>query len=294
MNVMRIGVAPHRLWPLNGNDLEGVLETAVLAERLCFNHVIAGCHLLRTSLGVTLDPIVLLSAVAGATSRIRIATSAMITTLYHPVVLAHQAATLDLLSGGRFVFGVGTGWNRAEFDAVGAEFRRRGKCADESLAMVKALWRDEVPGMRLGVAPRTPGGPAVWVGGQSDAALRRVLRFGDAWHGQGDALAVAGIRRRLASLASRLGRDPATVELTSVAFLVPPGFRQLQELPGKPLGGVRPSVGSIKHELGLLEEAGVSACSLWLPVMPDALPDALAWTAEHLTDGRCARSGEAA
>src|SRR5215831_19925903 len=87
MNVMRIGVAPHRMWPLNGDDLEGVLETAVLAEKLCFNHVIAGCHLLRTSLGVTPDPIVLLSAVAGATSRIRIATSVMITTLYHPVVL---------------------------------------------------------------------------------------------------------------------------------------------------------------------------------------------------------------
>src|SRR5262249_32909832 len=143
MNVMRIGVAPHRLWPLNGDDLEGVLETAVLAERLCFNHVIAGCHLLRTSLGVTPDPIVLLSAVAGATSRIRIATSVMITTLYHPVVLAHQAATLDLLSGGRFGFGVGTGWNRAEFGAVGAEVSRRGKGADESVAMAKARWRGE-------------------------------------------------------------------------------------------------------------------------------------------------------
>src|SRR5262249_52798233 len=177
MNVMRIGVAPHRLWPLNGDDLEGVLETAVLAEKLCFNHVIAGCHLLRTSLAVTLDPTVVLPAAAAARSRIRVATSVMTATLYHPVVLAHQAATLDLLSGGRFVFGVGTGWNRAEFDALGAEFRRRGKCADESLAMVKALWRDEGSRPRPCVAPRTPGGPAGGGGGGNAATRPRVVRL---------------------------------------------------------------------------------------------------------------------
>lgn len=279
---MLIGIAPHRLWPDRSSDLENAVSIAQAAERLGFDHVIAGSHLLRTRLGVTLDPIVLLSAVAGATARIRIATSVLITPLYHPVILAHQSASLDLLSGGRLVLGIGTGWDPDEFAAAGAAFGQRGRQTDESLAMIKALWRDAATAIRIGVTPFTPGGPPVWVGGTSDAALRRALRFGDGWHGAGDAAAVAQIRGRIASLAPAAGRDPATLALTSVAFLVPPGFRQLGDMPGAALGGAHPTAPSVREELALLEEAGVTSCSLWLPVAPEALPDALAWIAAEV------------
>ena len=124
---MHIGFAPHRLWPTDPADLSCLLETARLIEHLDFDHVIAGTHLLAGGLGLSPDPMVLLSAVAGATSRIRVVSSILIAPLYQPLVVANQAATLDVLSGGRFVLGVGTGWDRAEFDAVGVPFAGLGR-----------------------------------------------------------------------------------------------------------------------------------------------------------------------
>lgn len=154
---MRLGVAPHRLWPAHEDELDGVLETARTAEELGFDHLIASSHLLAGAVGVTPDPLVLLSAVAGATTRIRLVTSVLILPLYQPVVVAHQTATLDRLSGGRFTLGVGTGWDTAEFAAAGVPFAGRGRRADEQLEIVRKLWRDEAE-VRLGVRPRTPGG----------------------------------------------------------------------------------------------------------------------------------------
>ncbi|MFG2777070.1 LLM class flavin-dependent oxidoreductase [Streptomyces prunicolor] len=100
----------------------------------------------------------------------------------------------------RSALGVGTGWDAGEFAAVGVPFAGRGHRMDEQLAVVRQLWRGE-GSPRLGVLPRTEGGPPVWIGGQSDAALRRALRFGDAWHGSGvDAEALTGVRAQLDSL----------------------------------------------------------------------------------------------
>ena len=280
---MRIGVAPHRLWPGRESELDGVLETARAAERLGFDHLIAGSHVLAGDLGVTPDPLVLLSAIAGATERVRVVTSVLILPLYNPVVLAHQAATLDRLSGGRFTLGVGTGWDAEEYAAVGVPFGGRGKRADEQLAVIRELWEDRADGMRLGVRPRTVAGPEVWIGGQSDAALRRALRYGDAWHGSGvDAAALTAVRERLAALGEDTGRDPDTLALTSGAFLVPPGFSPAVDMPWRPLGGERATTESVNHELALVREAGLSSCSLWLPVATEALPDALAWVAENV------------
>lgn len=276
---MQIGFAPHRLWPTDPADLTAVLDTARLVERLGFDHVIAGTHLLAGDLGLSPDPLVMLSAVAGATSRIRVATSILTAPLYQPIVVAHQAATLDALSGGRFVLGVGTGWDRDEFDAVGVPFAERGKRTDESLATLRALWRGESD-RSLGMPPRTPDGPPVWIGGSSDAAFRRALRFGTAWHGSGDPEAVTAVGARIAQLAEGTDRDPATLDLTVVAMLVPPGFELAGRSPGRLLGGDRPSRESIVDELGRLEEAGVGTCSLWAPVDSAALPDVLEWAAE--------------
>ncbi|MFG2461739.1 TIGR03619 family F420-dependent LLM class oxidoreductase [Streptomyces sp. NPDC048523] len=281
---MRLGVAPHRLWPAHEDELDGVLETARTAEELGFDHLIASSHLLAGAVGVTPDPVVLLSAVAGATTRIGLVTSVLILPLYNPVVVAHQSATLDRLSGGRFTLGVGTGWDAAEFDAAGVPFAGRGRRADEQLDTVRKLWREETE-VRLGVRPRTPGGPPVWVGGHSDAALRRALRYGDAWHGSGiDASGLAEVRGRLAELGQEAGRDPATpLELTAGQILVPPGFEAAVRPPGRrPLGGADPSAERVREELRQLADAGLTACSLWLPVAGEALPDALGWVAEEV------------
>ncbi|MFJ2830088.1 TIGR03619 family F420-dependent LLM class oxidoreductase [Streptomyces sp. NPDC087263] len=280
---MRIGVAPHRLWPAEESELDGVLETARTAERLGFDHLIASSHVLAGDLGVTPDPLVLLSAIVGATDRIRVVTSVLILPLYNPVVLAHQAATLDRVSGGRFTLGAGAGWDAKEFAAVGSSLAGRGRRMDEQLAVMRELWEDRAEGMRLGVRPRTPGGPEVWIGGESDAALRRALRYGDGWHGSGvDAAALTAVRERLATLGEEAGRDPDTLALTSGAFLVPPGFSPAVDMPWRPLGGKAATADSVNHELGLLAEAGLTSCSLWLPVTTQELPDALAWVAEEV------------
>ncbi|MEU0413825.1 TIGR03619 family F420-dependent LLM class oxidoreductase [Streptomyces griseorubiginosus] len=266
------------------DEIDGVLETDRTAEELGFDHVIASSHLPAGAAGgVTPDPVVLLSAVAGATSRIGLVTSVLILPLYHPVVVAHRAATLDRLSGGRLTLGVGTGWDTAEFDAAGVPFAGRGRRADEQLEVVRALWRDEAE-VRLGVRPRRPGGPPVWVGGHSDAALRRALRYGDAWHGFGtDAAELAEVRGRLAVLGEEAGRVPAIpLELTAGLALVPPGFEAAVRPPGRPLGGAEPSAERVREELGELAETGLTACSLWLPVATEALPDALGWVAQEV------------
>ena len=276
---MKLGFAPHRLWPTDPAALAAVLDTARLIERLGFDHVIAGTHLLAGDLGLSQAPLIMLSAVAGATSRIRVATSILIAPLYQPIVVAHQAATLDVLSGGRLVLGVGTGWDRAEFDAVGVPFAERGRRTDDALAAWGALWRGESEHV-LGLPPRTPDGPPIWVGGSSDAALRRALRFGTAWHGSGDPEAVAAIGTRIARLAEDVGRDPATLDLTVVAMLLPPGFELAGTSPGRLLGGERPSRDSVVDELGRLAEVGVSTCSLWAPVEAAALPEVLEWAAD--------------
>ncbi|MEU9167344.1 TIGR03619 family F420-dependent LLM class oxidoreductase [Streptomyces sp. NPDC048420] len=281
---MRLGAAPHRLWPAHEDELDGVLETARTVEELGFDHLIASSHLLAGATGVTPDPVVLLSAMAGATTRIGLVASVLILPLYNPVVVAHQGATLDRLSGGRFTLGVGTGWDTAEFAAAGVPFAGRGRRADEQLDVVRKLWRDEAE-VRLGVRPRTPGGPPVWVGGHSDAALRRTLRYGDAWHGSGlDAPGLAEVRGRLAELGEEAGRDPATLPALTVGLmLVPPGFEAAVQPPGRrPLGGGDPTAERVREELRQLADAGLTSCSLWLPVATGALADALGWVAEEV------------
>nr|WSY50756.1 LLM class flavin-dependent oxidoreductase [Streptomyces sp. NBC_00886] len=279
---MRIGVAPHRLWPDREAELDAVLQTAVRAEELGLDHVFASGHAVAGESGVTPDPLILLAAVAGATRRIGLVTSVLVLPLYNPVVVAHQAATLDRLSEGRFTLGVGTGWDAGEFAAVGVPFAGRGRRTDEQLAVVRQLWRGE-GSTRLGVLPRTAGGPGVWIGGQSDAALRRALRFGDAWHGSGvDAEGLAGVRARFDALGDEVGRDPDTLALTAGLFLVPPGFTPAVKVPGRPLGGADATAESVRDELGRLAEAGLASASLWLPVATETLPDALAWVADEL------------
>lgn len=118
------------------------------------------------------DPFTTLSWLAGICGgELRLGTTVLVLPYRHPLLVARMASSLQRLSGGRFVLGVGVGWARQEFDALGVPFGARGRLADEYLAVVRDTWRTED-----GAAP------AVWVGGHSAAAIRRAVRFGDAWH----------------------------------------------------------------------------------------------------------------
>lgn len=129
--------------------------------------------------------------VAGATERIRLGSLVTLLPLHHPVLLAKAVSTLDWLSGVRSLTTVGVGWHKAEFDALGVPFHRRGGMADEYLAAMFELWHSDTPSFSgefvsfddVAFGPkgiRSPH-PELWVGGDADATLRRAARFGDGW-----------------------------------------------------------------------------------------------------------------
>lgn len=139
-----------------------------------------------------LDPTIALSFAAAATETIRLATGVLLLPEHNPVIMAKQAASLDRLCGGRLTLGVGVGWSREEFDALGVPFARRGARTDAYVEAMRALWRDEITTHRsefvafenIQVNPKpTAGRIPLVVGGNSDRALRRVVGWGDGWYG---------------------------------------------------------------------------------------------------------------
>ncbi len=120
------------------------------------------------------EPFTTLAWLAGLTSRIRLGTTVLIVPYRHPLLVARMAANLSDLSGGRLVLGVGSGWAVQEFGALGVPFQQRGKLTDDYLRTIRAAWADQQD-YRGGQIP-------IWVGGNSDAGLRRAVRLGEAWH----------------------------------------------------------------------------------------------------------------
>lgn len=177
-------------WPLGmPADDRFYLRVPRQVEDAGFDSLFAGDHLFPT--GQNPDALALLAGCATLTSRIVLGTSVLLLPLRDPVVVAKQAATIDLLSGGRFVLGVGVGgefdW---EWNAMGVPVSGRGRRLDEYLALVQALWTGEpvdhpgplrpVRGVKGSPRPAQAPGPPIWVGGRSDAALRRAARH-DGW-----------------------------------------------------------------------------------------------------------------
>ena len=156
-----------------------------------------------------LDPVVALSFAAAASSHIGIATGVLLLPEHNPVIVAKQAASLDRLSGGRLTLGVGVGWSREEFDALGVPFGRRAARTAEYVAAIRALWRDDVASfdgefvnfhsIRVNPKPTSGRRLPIVVGGNSDAAMRRVATWGDGWYGF-NLNDVAAVQDRLAVL----------------------------------------------------------------------------------------------
>ncbi|MGP9022251.1 hypothetical protein ACT1U9_28105 [Streptomyces sp. BR1] len=117
---------------------------------------------------------------------------------------------------------------------------------------------------------------------RSDAALRRALRFGDGWYGSGvGAAEVTGVRDRLRDLGGTEDADRLT--LASAVFLTPPGVPAVVPPPGRPLGGAEPTAASVVDDLGRLAEAGLTDCTLWLPVAAERVEKAMEWGAAEVT-----------
>ncbi|MFD8142136.1 TIGR03619 family F420-dependent LLM class oxidoreductase [Streptomyces sp. NPDC059708] len=169
-----------------------------------------------------LDPLTVLTAAAGATTRVRLATSTLNAPWYPPPLLARTLTTLDVLSAGRLVAGLGIGWLRDEYTAVDADFTRRGALLDEVLDILHGYWTREVfghegprwtiPESYVGLRPARPGGPPVLLGGVSAAAMRRVGRRADGWAGvllPPDM--AAGLWDTARRAAEEAGRDPGAL-----------------------------------------------------------------------------------
>ncbi len=182
-----------------------------------------------------IDPLIGLSFVAAATTSIRIATGVLLLPEHNPVLVAKQAATLDMLSGGRLTLGIGIGWSREEFDALGVPFERRGARTKEYVDAIRTLWRDDVASfdgefvgfdaVRVNPKPMHDGRIPIVLGGNSDAALRRVATWGDGWYGFNleSVDAVAERVGYLRELCGENGRDPAELRLAVALRDLKPG-----------------------------------------------------------------------
>ena len=173
-----------------------------------------------------LDPIVTLSYLAAATQTIRLGFSVLVLPYRQPVLNAKMLGTLDVISNGRLIAGVGVGWMAEEFAALDADFPDRGAVTDEHIAILRAFWtgatselrdtRYSVAGLRMEPAPIQQPHPPIWTGGTSPPALRRAARLADGWHGVRQSPDdITRVVARIAELRSAAGsgRDGFTISL---------------------------------------------------------------------------------
>ena len=193
---MRAGVNILNFGP--GVEPESFLRWAQVSEGLGYHSVMISDHVAVTP-GVSqrypepfYDAFATLSWLAGQTSRIQLGTTIIVLPYRHPALIARLVANLDQLSGGRFIFGVGVGNAEDEFKVLGVEHAKRGAIANEDLRIMLALWNSAEPvtlkgryyeiDQVQGIPTKQKPHPPVWVGGASDGALLRAVRYGQAWH----------------------------------------------------------------------------------------------------------------
>ena len=176
------------------------------------------------------EPLTTLAFLSGVTSSVRLGTHVLVLPYRNPVLAAKMISTLDFLSGGRVILGIGAGWMEEEFEALDSPpFPHRGRVTDEYLELYRELWTNPNPefkgefahasGYKFSPKPVQQPGPPIWVGGHSGPAIRRAARFGDAWLPIG-LRGTAGLEpdelknkiQLLASLTEKAGRDPASIK----------------------------------------------------------------------------------
>ncbi|MPZ99243.1 MAG: TIGR03619 family F420-dependent LLM class oxidoreductase [Dehalococcoidia bacterium] len=217
-----------------GADPSGVRDYVLAAEAAGYDHLLAYDHVLGadperpggfrgpyTHETLFHEPLVLFGYMAALTQRIELVTGILILPQRQTALVAKQAAEIDVLSGGRLRLGVGVGWNAVEYEALGENFRNRGRRIEEQIAVLRALWGDQVVTFEgkyhcvtlAGIKPLPPR-PAIpiWMGGMSEPVLERVGRLADGWFPQlRDPADLAARLERIHAAAEAAGRDPASI-----------------------------------------------------------------------------------
>ncbi|HET7037136.1 MAG TPA: TIGR03619 family F420-dependent LLM class oxidoreductase [Thermomicrobiaceae bacterium] len=212
-----------------GATIEGFTAVARAAESLGFVSAWATDHVILPAdhsgpYGSIFEPLETLAYLAALTSQVRLGISVIVVPQRNGVLLAKELATLDQLARGRLIAGVGVGWSEAEFSMLGAGgiFHERGKLLDETLRLWQHLWTEpetpfrgryyDLPPVAFGPLPLQPGGPPIWVGGSAEGALRRTVRYGQAWHPVGASVEqVAAGAARLRELAASAGKPAPAI-----------------------------------------------------------------------------------
>jgi probable F420-dependent oxidoreductase len=217
-----------------GNDGRAIIDYAQAAEQLGFHHILAYDHVIGADptarpgwrppysyLDPFHEPMVLFGYLAAATQTIEFVTGVLILPQRQTVLVAKQAAALDLLSGGRLRLGIGIGWNPVEYEALGADFQSRGRRSEEQVDLLRKLWTQELVTFNgrwhnfahAGLNPLPTQRPIpIWFGGSDDRMLRRLAKLADGWFPllPPDDRCRAMIEKIRAS-ARESGRDPATI-----------------------------------------------------------------------------------
>ncbi|HKC05652.1 MAG TPA: TIGR03619 family F420-dependent LLM class oxidoreductase [Methylomirabilota bacterium] len=214
---MKIGVNLITFGP--GASEDALARWAGFTETVGYHFMMLGDHVTITAdvqgryPAPFYDPFTTLAWLAGLTRRVELGFTVIVLPYRHPLETARMAATLDRISGGRLIFGIGVGWARQEFEVLGLPFEKRGAMTDDYIGALKAAWTQDVASYQgrfvsfkeIYTAPRPlqRPHPPIWVGGSSEAALRRTVLHGDAWH---------PIRSRIAFL-----RDEGMPKLRAIA-----------------------------------------------------------------------------
>jgi probable F420-dependent oxidoreductase len=179
-----------------------------------------------------LEAFATLSFVAASTQRVGLGTEVLVLPQRHPVLVAKQASTLDTLSGGRLRLGVGVGWQRCEYEALGENFGDRGRRIDEAIALLRACWGDaridfdgDFYGLTaIAMEPKPPQGRQlpIWIGGSAPAALQRIGRLGDGWlAGAEEPEQAASMLAEIHRHAREAGRDPGAISAQMMLNMPP-------------------------------------------------------------------------
>lgn len=281
---MKLGLHLPQIGAAHENLGADIARIAARAEDAGYASLWVSDHLLTPAAGATLaaveimEPIVTLAYAAATTKTIRLGTSVIVVPYRGAVHLAKELATLDLLSGGRVIGGLASGWLEPEFRALGAEYERRGAYTDEAIRLMRACWASDSPefageffklsGMRFGPRPRA-GRIPLWIGGISRRAIRRALELGDGWHGTRMNPEQVAVRLQwLREGAARVGRDLTGFALSHRVYV---GFADKWTETGGYVEGILAPPAELAQYLGRFAQLGIGELLITPMVNPRGL-----------------------
>jgi probable F420-dependent oxidoreductase len=230
-----------------------------------------------------LDALTLLAVIAGATEKVQVGTSVLVAPLRSPLVLAKIVSTIDVLSNGRVILGLGSGWLKEEFDAIGVDFETRGTRLTESIEILKLFWASGSAGfngrhfsfeeVHCEPLPIQHGGPPVWMGGTSPAALRRIAQIGDGW------IAVGSRPERISAGKAKLEEyvRAASREMDDISIAASVGLPADDDIAIERLVGLG-SLGVEHVILGVFSQSPGDLCRLAIRFAERIMPTVLAET----------------